>query len=176
MAGSGDRFWILAAAYLTVGLEAGITSLLGRERKDRTFWAAISIMLLLFAAAKESHLQGLLTDWLRTSARQHHLYGSRAFAQDLFVLILMVGAIIAVNRLRHWLKASAWSIATAALAMTALVAFILVRAASIHALDGLSTTRIAGLRSGWWVEIAGLFVIALAAGAFLRDQGRSRRA
>jgi hypothetical protein len=176
MTASGDRFWIFAAAYVAVAAEAGIASLLSKQKRDRAFWLATSIALLVFAAAKEFQFQGQLTNWLRTDARAHHLYGFRAFVQYPFLALVLVGAMIFVRRFRHWLKMQTRSIAIAAVTMIALLAFMLVRAASAHALDGLSTIRIAGVRSGWWVEIAGLTAIALAAGLFLLEQARARQA
>ena len=175
MAASGDRFWIFAAAYLAVAVEALAASRLSRQTGHRAFWLATSITLLIFAAAKEYQLQGQLTNWLRTSARAHHVYGSRAFVQYPFVILVLVGAIILAGRFRNWLKAQKRSIAIAAVTMIGLLTFMLIRAASAHALDGLTTKRIAGIRSGWWVEFAALVVIALAAGLFLLEEGRARR-
>jgi hypothetical protein len=174
MGGSGDRLWILAVAYAAAALLALAASLVSRQRRDRAFWAVMSVTLLVLALAKAFQLQGLLTNWLRATARQHHLYESRALIQYSLLLILVVAAIILAKRLKLWVGTATRSVATAALAMTVLVAFILIRAASIHALDSEMTMKIAGLRSGWWVELTGIFAIAVAAGVFVRDRGRRR--
>ena len=49
-----------------------------------------------------------------------------------------------------------------------LLAFIFVRAASFHHIDYWVTVPIAGLRSGWWLELLGIAVISWAAATYRR--------
>ena len=51
-----------------------------------------------------------------------------------------------------------------------LIAFVVIRAASIHSVDAWVTANAAGMRQGWWVELAFLLTIASAAIARLQDQ------
>jgi hypothetical protein len=159
----GDWDRIFAVAYLAVAIEAFLASRGSHQRRERFFWGSTAATLLAFAAAKEFHLQGLLTDWLRTTAREHRLYASREVVQYSFLLVFFGGALVLVPRLKELLRTAKPSVSTAAVAMAALVAFVLLRAASIHALDPAMTAVIAGLRSGWWVELAGMVVVGIAA-------------
>ena len=52
-----------------------------------------------------------------------------------------------------------------------LSAFIVVRAASFHHMDVWVTADVEGMRTGWWLEIAGIFVIAGSALRYSRDAG-----
>jgi uncharacterized membrane protein len=172
MLGAEGTIWFLVAAYLLVAAGALTASWKSGTKREQFFWAAISVALLMLGVAKLLQLQGRFTDWLRTSARDHHLYAERAVGQYLFVAVVVAAGLLFAGRLRCWMRSSAKGLTAAAIAMFVLLAFILIRAASIHVLDPPMTKQIGGLRSGWWVELAGLFVIAAGAGAFLRGRRR----
>ena len=52
---------------------------------------------------------------------------------------------------------------TAAGGIALLFIFILLRAASFHHIDDWVTVDVRGLRSGWWLELVGIVVIAISA-------------
>ena len=58
----------------------------------------------------------------------------------------------------------------AVIAIHAVLLFVFMRAASFHHLDEWVTVKIGLMRSGWWLELAGIAVIALSAVAFRREQ------
>ena len=170
MAVAGTALWLLAGAYGAVSVASLVASRTGGCKREGSLWIAMSAALILLGAAKLLQLQGQITDRLRTSAKQHHLYGERAVAQYLLVLILLGAISVFARPLWHWLRNMSGSVTTAAMSMVALLAFILVRAASIHALDPAMTFQVVGLRSGWWVELTGLLLIAAAACKFMSEQ------
>jgi uncharacterized membrane protein len=53
-----------------------------------------------------------------------------------------------------------------------LFTFILLRAASFHHVDDWVTIDVRGLRSGWWLELVGVVVIALSALAYRAESRR----
>lgn len=174
MPGSDNHIWIVSVAYIFVAIETFVASRLVSARKPRFFWAAISAALLLLGVAKQLRLQGRISDGLRTAARQHHLYQARTAAQILFIILLL----IAVTLLLRWGagRIKDRNSGAAAGALVALVGFILVRAVSLHALDAPMTMRIAGMPSGWWLEVLALLVIAGAAASFIhRHRSIARR-
>jgi hypothetical protein len=121
--------------------------------------------------AKQLDLQGMWTNGLRTWSRAHNLYQSRTIAQVGFVLIVLPAAWFSLTRLGNLLKASQTSARVASVATACLIAFVLVRGASLHALDPVTGTTVAGMRIGWWVELAALSTIAAAAVVLvLRDR------
>jgi hypothetical protein len=64
-----------------------------------------------------------------------------------------------------WLRNSAWSVKAGVIGLVTLLAFIFVRAASFHHIDRWVTFNIAGLRSGWWLELLGIGITAVGAAA-----------
>ena len=172
MAVGGTAPWFLAGAYVFVSVASLVAGLTGGRKREGSLWIAISAASMLLGAAKLLQLQGQITDWLRTSAKQHHLYGERSVAQYLLVLILLAAIGISAGPLWHRLRNMSRSVTTGTIAMIALLVFILVRAASIHALDPAMMFQVAGLRSGWWVELTGLLLIAAAACKFISEQRR----
>ena len=64
----------------------------------------------------------------------------------------------------------------AAVGIGLLMVFIFMRAASFHHIDDWVTINIAGLRSGWWLELAGIAVMGLSALAYrFGSRGRQSR-
>ena len=57
---------------------------------------------------------------------------------------------------------------TAAIGLVLLFAFIVMRAASFHHMDKWVTRNVAGMRSGWWLELLGITVTGLSAIAYAR--------
>jgi hypothetical protein len=161
--------WILAVAYAAVALLALRARAASHVQRERLVWALSAAVLVTFGAAKQLNLQEILTNWLRTWFREHNIYQSRLILQVAFLLVVLSTAWFILIRLKAWLKSSSSSVKIASMAMAALVAFVLVRAASFHALDAMMTTKIAGLRSGWWIEFAALGVVAAAAGTSVRE-------
>jgi hypothetical protein len=76
---------------------------------------------------------------------------------------MAVGAAVFALLLWRWLRGASGSARTAAVGLVILLAFIFVRAASFHHIDYWVTVPIAGMRSGWWLELAGIAVIGAAA-------------
>ena len=83
-------------------------------------------------------------------------------------MLLAIGAVAAFAALWLWLRHSAAAVKTAALGLVVLFAFILLRAASFHHMDRWVTRSVAGMRSGWWLELLGIAVTALSAIAYMR--------
>lgn len=163
MALSSDHSWILAAAYFVVAGTALFASRVGSRPLERTFWGAAGFALVAFGLAKQFRLQGQVTNWIRTEARVFHLYDQRKFVEYPFLVVVASAALFAAVRLRDRSARCSAATATAGLASLLLTAFLLIRAASLHAIDPLMYKPMLGLRSGWWAELAFLLVIAVAA-------------
>ncbi len=89
-----------------------------------------------------------------------------------FLLLLGTAGVMAAFLLAGWLRRSSRSARTAAVGIALLFAFVIMRAASFHHIDQWVTIDVAGLRSGWWLELAGIAVIGVSA---LLYRGRSNR-
>ena len=158
----GALRWLAAALYLAVALLALRTadSSIGRER---TFWLAAALALGALGLAKGLHLQDDLTGALRAAAKAGGWYSWHEDAQRIFVFT--VGTVLVVFALLTiwWLGQCATVVKLTAGAVSLFLAFLLIRATSIHAIDSWAMTMAAGLRRGWWVELAALSVIGLLA-------------
>ena len=165
--------WVIVALYFAGAAAAFWASRSGRKR-DRKFWTGAAVLLGLLGLNKELDLQTLLTDTARRLAHFEGWYEHRRFVQGVFLLLLAVGLVISIVALTRWLRRSALPVKAAALGIALLFAFIVMRAGSFHHVDQWVTVSLAGLRRGWWLEIAGILVIALSAIAYRMRWGINR--
>ena len=115
-------------------------------------------------------LQEDITGALRGAAQGSGLYAFHREAQAAFALIVgllaVAGAVVMTRRLRH--RPAALIVAAVGLAL--LLVSLVVRAASIHAVDLWTTAQFAGMRRGWWLEAACAAVIGACAVAYRRSE------
>jgi hypothetical protein len=161
--------WFIVAGYFTGALAAFAASRSGNEAR---FWLGVSLLLVLLGLNKELDLQSLLTETGRNLAHAIGIYEHRRLLQGLFLMLLVGGAAFAVIRLTRMLHRSSTPAKSAAVGIAILLAFILIRAASFHHIDDWVTVDVRGLRSGWWLELAGIAVIALSALAYRAESKR----
>jgi hypothetical protein len=83
-------------------------------------------------------------------------------------LALLAIGLIGLAVLVRWLRGSSRSVNAAAAGIVLLFIFIVLRAASFHHIDHWVTIDIAGLRSCWWLELAGIVVTGASALFFAR--------
>jgi len=155
--------WIIVAAYFVGAIVCFLAGRLAVQKRDRMFWLGTGLFLVLLGLNKQLDLQSLLTEAGRSIAQREGVYDARRLIQAVFILALAAGTVIGIVMLSGWLRRSAASVKVAAFGLALLLAFILMRAASFHHMDGWVTQRVAGIRSGWWLELAGIAVIGLSA-------------
>ena len=161
--------WFIVAAYFAGALAAFAAS---RSGNDARFWLGVSLLLLLLGLNKELDLQSPLTEVGRNLTKATGIYEQRRLLQGLFLLLLAGAAAFAVLRLTRMLSRSSAPTRAAAVGIAILLAFILLRAASFHHIDDWVTVDVRGLRGGWWLELAGIVVIALSALAYRAESKR----
>ena len=164
----GPLAWFVVAGYLIAAFLA-FRAASATAARERAFWLATGIVMVLLGLNKQLDLQSDLTDLARTAAHSEGWYSLRRDVQGLFLLMALGTAAIAALMWR-WLRDSSHSAKVAALGLVILLAFIFVRAASFHHIDYWVTIPIGGMRSGWWLELLGIAVIGWAAATY-----RSRR-
>jgi hypothetical protein len=163
--------WFIVAAYFAGALAAFAASR-SASRIEARFWVGVSLLLILLGFNKELDLQSLLTEFGRTLTRAIGIYEQRRLLQGLFLLLLGGAATFGILRLTRMLRRSSVPAKTAAAGIVMLFTFILLRAASFHHIDEWVTVDVRGLRSGWWLELVGIVVIALAALAHRSESSR----
>jgi hypothetical protein len=137
-----------------------------REARPRIpwVWAAVGALIIGIAAAEWWNVGHAVADLGRSEARDEGWYGDRrpvqaavigAVVVAITIAWLAVGARWARSYRRYWPVLSA---------VVALLAFLLVRAISLHALDAAFNRDVVGImRAGDLVEIAGAIAISAAA-------------
>lgn len=154
--------WIVAALYAVVGALA-LNAAQSADHGERRFWIVTAIALTLLGLAKGLHLQDDLTDAGRSAAVSAGFYTLHATMQAVFAggisLAAALGAFAANRLLTDFSRPAKAAAATLAF----LGAFLLIRAASIHALDAWAMVKAAGMRRGWWIELSALAIVATAA-------------
>lgn len=162
MIGSEILRWTLAGLYAAVAViawRAGRATAL----HERRFWRSTAIALSLLGLAKGLHLQDDLTRLARGAARNAGFYNLHADIQAVFLIAVVLFAAIGAVAALHYLKGSSGTAKWAATALGLVTIFILIRAASIHAMDSWAMTPFGGMRRGWWIELAGLMIVGSAA-------------
>jgi hypothetical protein len=162
--------WIIVAAYAggaLLALAAGGSAVSARERR---FWKLAAAVLFLLGLNKQLDLQLLLTDAARSLAKANGWYELRRIVQGAFLLILGLGAVAAGILFARWLRGTVLAVKIAAAGLLLLTGFVLARAAAFHHIDAWVMVNVAGLRSGWWLELAGIALIGAGAAARLRSR------
>lgn len=167
---SGPYAWLVVAAYFAGAVAAFLAARSARRRPERLFWYVMALLLLVLGANKELDLQTFVTTIGRDIAKGEGWYNYRRLAQIVFIGLLAVGAVVLISALFGWARRSPRSVKFAATGSVLLAAFILTRAASFHHIDEWVTVSIEGLRSGWWLELAGIAVIGISGLAYRRGR------
>lgn len=152
--------WITVFAYFgssVLCFRAG-----GRDRDSRQLWYVLGFWLAFLGVNKQLDLQTLLTDVARDYARTEGWYERRRFVQRLFVTgigLMAVGcALLVIWILRRRPRA----IQAAYAGLVLLMAFIFIRAASFHHVDGYLRSTLLGAHFNWILELGGVTIIAIA--------------
>ena len=131
------------------------------EGRERSLWLLIWLMLAALGINKQLDLLTALTEIGRVLAFKQGWYGDRHIVQIWFIIgVAAACAEIAVGLL--WLAyKTAYSTQLALLGMVILVAFVLIRAVSLHDIDHLIGERVLGLKWNWIMEIGGISIVLL---------------
>ena len=114
---------------------------------------------------------GRLTALMRSMASDEGWYALRDQVQSQFIMVLIGALLFATALGLYWARAVSKSAVVALLFSLLLITFILVRAVSLHAVDKIVFTRIAGATVSTIVEAGGvvaIFILALLRLASLR--------
>lgn len=161
----GSLAWIVVVGYAAGAMFAFAAAGRG-SRRERVFWIATAIALLLLGINKQLDFQTDLTDVARAAALTEGWYGDRRDAQGAFILLIALMAAACGLGLWIWLRETAASVKAAAAGLVILLAFVVIRAASFHHIDYWVTISVAGLRSGWWLELLGIAIVGAAAAIY----------
>lgn len=175
---------VIGIGYLAAAIACFIVWYLLRSATDsdpsaaRTgaFWMAAGILLAVMGAGRALALSTVVADVGRRLARSEGWYDNRRPLQAAaalgatILLIAIVSAIVIGRRRRQELDVPM------AIAMSALIAYAILRSVSLHAVDAnLNDTRVLSLQLGDWLEVTLLLLaIGVATSRALQLRGRAK--
>jgi hypothetical protein len=152
----------LVGAYAVAALLALRAARMGAGR-ERSFWVFTGVALAVLAVSKQLHVVDALSVAARAEAKAGGWYRFHKDAQAVLGVALGLAALILAALLARWLRHCAASVKFAAGVLLLLLAFLVLRAVSIHGVDTWTTTMLAGMRRGWWIEAAAVTVFCVTA-------------
>ncbi|CAM3352500.1 hypothetical protein PANO111632_15855 [Paracoccus nototheniae] len=167
--------WVTVVSYLLAAL---LSALVWRRLADdpvRIFWGVLVVLLALLAVNKQLDLQTALTEAGRCLSQAQGWYDNRRAVQIGFIGSLLIVLVMAMGIIMAVLRDRLAQNALAVIGLTVLLAFVMVRAASIHRFDALFGTDSFGVSNNFLFENAGLVLIAINALMLLRrPQGQDQ--
>jgi hypothetical protein len=152
--------WVTVVLYF-IGAWTALRAFRVSEGRERPLWLLICLMLVALGINKQLDLLTTLTEMGRVLAFKQGWYGDRHIVQIWSVIgVAAVCADIAVGLL--WLAhKTAYSTQLALLGMVIVLAFVLIRAVSLHDIDRLIGERVLGLKWNWILETGGISIVLL---------------
>jgi hypothetical protein len=123
-------------------------------------WLVLCAIMVALGINKQLDLQTLVTELGRWAAYAGGWYEQRRFVQAMFVLAIAICGAIGLAVL-WWLTRGQlrdFRLTLAGLAL--LVCFVVIRAASFHAIDELIHVEWLGIRMNWMLELGGIALMA----------------
>ncbi|NTV96156.1 MAG: hypothetical protein HGA75_12190 [Thiobacillus sp.] len=130
---------------------------------EKRVWWAVAVGLALLGVNKQLDLQTALTEFARLLARQQGWYETRRAAQLWFLAAIGTLGLVASSSVALIAARMPTGTRIALAGCIALLAFVLIRAASFHHVDVLIRHPVLGLRINWILEIGGIAVVLLGA-------------
>ncbi len=164
---------IVVVAYLVTAVLVARASQTTVAR-ERRFWLATTAILVLLGCAKQLRIEASLTNSLRNLAQSGGWYESHREVQTTFAALALLASAALALVLARWLRGCAVSVKAAATILGLLLVFLMLRLASIHAVDMWTIAEVGSIRRGWWLELLAMMLIASFATIY-RDSTRSGR-
>jgi hypothetical protein len=162
--GLGDRSalgWITVVVYF---LAAVCTSVAARKAgPGRRYWIAMTPILAFLGVCKLFDLPGFFTDAFRygfMQSEQGEFHGT--FQRNLSAGLLLAG-VAAIAIIFYFSRRLSWTINFAMAGIVYLIAFIMIRAISLHQVDHLLGIQIWGVKVNHVLELAGLALVVFPA-------------
>jgi hypothetical protein len=140
---------------------------------EKSFWRVLALLLVVLGINKQLDLQTAFTELGRWIAHRQGWYEQRHEVQVVFVAGALLAGLVGAVGLLWLMRRSAAPIRIAIVGCCALVAYVVVRAVSIHHVDRFIHSDVFGIRMNWLLEIGGICSVVL--GAVRQSRGAPRR-
>lgn len=132
-----------------------------QARRECFIWRAVAVLSILLAINIGLDGLGRLTALVRSVAMLGGWYSERGPAQLYLVLVALAASVSTVVVAFHLARNTSGTAAISLVVSSLLIAFVLVRAISLHALDQLMFARSAGVTLSSLIECGGIFIIII---------------
>jgi hypothetical protein len=126
------------------------------------WWLAASALLVL-GINRLLDLQTALGDALRSLAKAQDWYAMRQSYQRAMIAAAALGGVAGAAAFGRLFRGDPVRYHVAIAGLVFLVAFVAIRAVSLHGVDAVINTRILGLKLNWILELGGIGLIDVAA-------------
>lgn len=133
------------------------------QRRERLLWLLLTVAFVLLGLNKQLDLQTGFAELGKSMALEQGWYEHRRLVQMVFIVGLCVVAAFVAYTVLALARGTSRRLRMTVLGTCVLIAFIVIRAASLHHIDELLGSEIADLRLHRLLELAGLLVILAAA-------------
>ena len=153
----------LAAASLCYGAARRAATLRPGAGRLRRAWTVLALLMLGLGVIRQLDLQTWLTGFGRELALEQGWYGERARFQRELIAATVAGVVISGAAAAYYLRRELRELWPTLLGAQFIVAFVLIRASSLHCVDQLLSRGAGGVKISWILELLG--TVAVAAGA-----------
>ena len=133
-----------------------------RASNEHRVWQGIAALFFVLCVSKQLGLETALTDAGRNLALSEGWYKQRQGVQLAFILVVATSCILAEIILLTRARNSPLPTLFALMGATFVVAYLLVRAVSLHPVDQFIGERILGLRLNWLLQMFGIGTVLMA--------------
>ena len=156
--------WFTTCSYFACAVLAAIVALMSHKvnRRFFFFWTLVCLSMILLGINKQLDLQRLFAEVGRQVAEAQGWYGQRRIVQFWFIIAFSTGMFIAFLVFAGTMRDVFRRFALAFTGLFLLVSFIIIRAASFHHFDEILGIGLFGTRVHRLLELAGIFLIAIA--------------
>lgn len=162
--------WSITASYVVAFVTCVLNAMAVRrirlsESKSRLylFWVGLSCVVFLLGLNKQLDVQTWMITVCRTLARENGWYEQRREYQAYFIFLVVCCGAVSSAWVTYQLRSVWRECMVAIVGLAVLGTFLLVRAASLHQLDGWLAGAICGVKLRYLFELLGVATICLAA-------------
>ena len=169
--------WVTVVAYFGAALlcfrEAMAVKRNVATRDKRLFWSTLAFVLVFLGFNKQLDLQTLLTLTGRRIAIAQGWYENRRVVQLIFVALIGAAGLLSIWFMNRLVRKYP-ELRLALVGFVAILAFVVIRAASFHHVDQLINFRLGGVRMNWLLELGAIALVTMGAwkaGTRARNEG-----
>ena len=162
--GLGDRSalgWVTVVVYFLAAVCTGVAA--RKSGPGRRYWIAMTPTLVFLGVCKWFDLPGFFTDAFRQGFMQSEIGEFHGVGQLIVTVGLLLAGVAGIAVIFYFSRRLSWTIKLAMAGVVYLIAFIVIRAISLHAVDHLLGIQVLGVKMNHLLELGGLALVVIPA-------------